>query len=202
MMKLRMPSPDIPEDGFTDCDILGRKQLAQSIISITEKIEDNLVFLLDAPWGTGKTFFLKQFENYSKSQGFPCIYFDAFSNDIRQDAFSAITSEIIESLKDNPGEAAKLARPLLKKAGVVGKHLLTGVAAATAHYATAGVLNAELISRISSDPKIAAAIKAGTDKVIKNSISSATESLITNHKATRSQSQNCEPYSTSLLRNL
>lgn len=181
-MKFRMPDPDLPADGFTNCDIFERKQLATSIISIAEHIEDNLVLLLDAPWGNGKTFFLKQFQNYASTQGYPCIYFDAFQNDIRQDAFAAITSEILTAVEANTKKPTTLTRDLSKKAGVVGKHLLKGIATATAQYATAGLVNAELISRITSDQNIADAIKAGTDELIENGLSSLTETIIREHQ--------------------
>ena len=43
-----------------DNDVLGRKAEMISLIRILDAVDDNYTISLDAPWGAGKTFFVKQ----------------------------------------------------------------------------------------------------------------------------------------------
>jgi hypothetical protein len=51
--------------------------------------------LLDAPWGTGKTTFVKMWLGELAKAGIPTIYFDAFTNDYHDDAFLTVAGEVV-----------------------------------------------------------------------------------------------------------
>jgi len=144
-MRLTFPDPEIPEDGFTGCDIFGRKHLADSILGIADNIEDNIVLALDSPWGSGKSVFLKQFMNYAGTKGYPCIYLDAFKNDISQDAFVTITGEIIAHLDKVLGKKNAVRKKLKSTAIKVGAILAKGSVKIAASYLTAGLIKSSVI---------------------------------------------------------
>ncbi len=91
------------DEGFTpQNDIFGRKTFGEKLTRIIGAVESPSVLLLDAPWGTGKTTFVKMWRGELAKLGIPSIYFDAFANDYQEDTFIAIASQIIaeaESLK-------------------------------------------------------------------------------------------------------
>ena len=177
-MKLKFPEPEIPEDGFTNCDLLGRQPLAQSMLTVANIIEDDLVCLLDAPWGTGKTFFIRQFINFANTNNFPTIYFDAFKNDIVGDAFAALSGEILRKLEDEKTLSETAKQELIIKVGHVGKHLLKGATAAAIHYATAGLFNAKLFSELTSNKAISDALQKGSDEFVESGLSSISSALL------------------------
>jgi predicted KAP-like P-loop ATPase len=94
-----------PTEGFTrERDIFGRKSFADRLTKVVQTVESPSVLLLDAPWGSGKTTFVKMWQGELNKAGVQSIYFDAFANDYQEDAFLAVAGQII-------GEASKLAPP-------------------------------------------------------------------------------------------
>ena len=61
----------------------------------------NLVLALDAPWGEGKSTFIKMWRGYLKQEKVQSIYFDAFENDYQQDPFLAISSQIYQLIEQS-----------------------------------------------------------------------------------------------------
>ncbi len=62
------------------------------------------VLALDAPWGGGKTIFLEMWKKHLQSQGFQCVYFDAWKADFYEDALPALIAETESQLKLTPKE--------------------------------------------------------------------------------------------------
>ena len=85
-----------PEEGFTpEKDIFGRKPFGDQLTRIVRALEGPTVLLLDAPWGTGKTTFIKMWLGQLGKAGIPTIYFDAFASDYHDDAFLTVAGEIV-----------------------------------------------------------------------------------------------------------
>jgi hypothetical protein len=140
---LRLFPPEIevaPDEGFApQKDIFGRKAFGDQLTRIVTTIESPSVLLLDAPWGTGKTTFVKMWRGELKKAGIPSIYFDAFANDYQQDAFLAVASQLIAAAADlEPSEEKALDKfrtHALKAARILGLATLhIGVRAATAGF--------------------------------------------------------------------
>lgn len=133
-----------PDEGFTqEKDIFSRRAFGDHLTGIVRRIEDPGVILLDAPWGTGKTTFIKMWRGELKKAGVPSIYFDAFANDYQDSAFVAVASQIIaeaQTLKPrHKKEIAKFTANAVQVAKVVGRTVLgIGIRAASA-----GVIDAE-----------------------------------------------------------
>ncbi|MHC1711462.1 MAG: P-loop NTPase fold protein [Solidesulfovibrio sp.] len=102
--KMRITPPEIiigPKEGFSpNKDIFGYKSFGEELKNLFQNIEDPLVIILDAPWGSGKTTFIKMWCGMMRNENFPIIYFDAFANDYIDDAFTAIAGEVIDLAKE------------------------------------------------------------------------------------------------------
>ena len=135
-MKLIVPPINISEDdGFTsEVDIFNRKPLGEALLNLIQNTEDELVLVLDAPWGEGKSTFIRMWQGFLKDKKVPHIYFDAFENDYQADPFLAISSQIYslidEEDEENHKEFKEKATSALKVVGRAG--LRIGIKALTA----------------------------------------------------------------------
>jgi len=138
-MRLVTPEIEIDEiDPFKN-DKLNRKPFAESLLSLIANVEDNLVISLDAPWGDGKTTFVKMWQRFLKTNGVKSLYFDAFANDSFEDPFMALVGSIdlliekefsdksaaIKKLKEFRGKAIKVGTNLLSWGAKVGVKAIT-----------------------------------------------------------------------------
>ncbi len=132
-MKLVTPQLEIDANNpFDVSDKLGRKDFAESLSNLIISTDDSLVIALDAPWGEGKTTFVKMWQIFlEKEKGLNSIYFDAFANDFMDEPFVAISSEIAQLAEklstDNHLIGSKLSR-FKEKVSVVAPKLLSTVA--------------------------------------------------------------------------
>lgn len=103
-----------------DNDKFDRRQLAEKLTGYLERLNDGAVLAIDAPWGEGKTWFGKNWNQDLNVKGFKTIYIDSFEQDYIEDPFILITSEIFNVIKD---EAENIEE--LKRSGVeVAKRLM------------------------------------------------------------------------------
>lgn len=135
-MKLIVPPIDISEnDGFlSNVDIFNRKPFGETLLNLIQNTEDELVLALDAPWGEGKSTFIRMWQGLLKEKDVPHVYFDAFENDYQADPFLAISSQIYslidEGDEENHKEFKEKATSALKVVGRAG--LRIGIKALTA----------------------------------------------------------------------
>lgn len=138
-MKLTVPPLQIESnEGFTsEKDIFNRKDFGQNLLNLIINTDDELVIALDAPWGEGKTTFIKMWQGMLAQEGIKSIYFDAFANDYQKDPFLAIAAEIYSLIKkETDADKTKLDKfkdkttSALKTLGRAG--LRIGIKAATA----------------------------------------------------------------------
>lgn len=81
-------------DGFSADEVFGYETFGADLGTLFEKVEDPMVAVLNAPWGAGKSVFVKKWCGYMRNRGFPVIYFNAFKNDYAIDAFLVIAGEV------------------------------------------------------------------------------------------------------------
>lgn len=160
------PAPiDIAEEeGFVhEKDIFQRGDFGEGLVNLVSKSEDPLVILLDSPWGTGKTTFIKMWAGELRKRGFPVVHFDAFENDHVDNAFVAISAEIIrlsQSLKKTKSPAYK---KFVKRAGRFGGILLRTSARIGVKAATLGAIDfadIEALKSVANDVAKEASTKA------------------------------------------
>lgn len=88
-------------------DVLGREQLAEFLTaSLVEQAKilassrgAGLTVALDADWGTGKSFFIKHWASDLEKSGHPVVIFDAWENDIGDEAAVAMMACIKSGLE-------------------------------------------------------------------------------------------------------
>lgn len=79
-------------------DVLQRKKYADFLTQYLVAKKDPFVININAPWGSGKTFFIEHwYEDLRKEH--PCVLFNAWENDFSNDPLLSVISHIKESLQ-------------------------------------------------------------------------------------------------------
>lgn len=81
-------------------DALNRKPFADTLTNLFNGQQEPLVITINGSWGTGKTFFLKNWKLQLQKEGYQAIYFNAWEDDYCDDPLIAIIGQLWESLKD------------------------------------------------------------------------------------------------------
>jgi hypothetical protein len=146
-MRLFPPEIEVgPNEGFTsENDIFGRKHFGDQLTRIVRELDGPAVVLLDAPWGMGKTTFIKMWRGELSKQQVPSIYFDAFANDYHEDAFLALAGEIVDYANGAKGSAKRTATAFRIKAINVGKVLGRAALGTAVQIATAGIVGSAAV---------------------------------------------------------
>ncbi|USA53203.1 KAP family NTPase [Acinetobacter sp. C32I] len=90
-----------------DGDLWDRKALADRLEQFIEPLNIGMTIALDAEWGVGKTWFVKNWIKQLKDHGFKVLYLDAFAQDYVDDPFISISMEIAKCLEDEKGGTEK-----------------------------------------------------------------------------------------------
>ena len=117
--QLILPRTDVVGDQAFEGDLLNRKELAVKLTGYLDRLREGAVLAIDAPWGEGKTWFGRNWEQYLKDEGHKVVFIDAFEQDYVEDPFLLLAAEIAEVF-DNEGAA----REFRKKAVGVMKAIL------------------------------------------------------------------------------
>ena len=111
------------KDAFTECktpweeDKLDRQTVADYLTPIIGSIRKPFVISLNAPYGTGKSFFIKNWQKQLEDDGYKAIYFNAWKTDYAEDALIAFISSIKDQINlDNDNEKTKKLDELFAKA--------------------------------------------------------------------------------------
>ena len=88
------------QEPFKNCKFL-RQEKAEILENILKYTKSNAVVNLSAPWGYGKTTFLKMFQQQLQNNKTVCIYFSAWEYDYIEDPFSALIAHIQKELNKN-----------------------------------------------------------------------------------------------------
>lgn len=133
-MKILVPSLEVAEkEGFSpEKDIFNRKPFGEGLLNLIENTSDELVLAIDAPWGEGKSTFIKMWRGLLQENDIQSINFDAFKNDYQHDPFLAIAGEIYHLIEDENEQSSfkEKSSKALKVVGRIG--LRVGIKALTA----------------------------------------------------------------------
>ncbi|SOY70255.1 KAP family P-loop NTPase fold protein [Cupriavidus taiwanensis] len=111
---------------FLENYLVGRYELRQKLqpLSPTDAVEPNTFVLnVRAPWGFGKTFFLKRLAAELKRKGHPVAFYDAWANDFSDDPIVGFIAEISQGLLSKTPNLAP-AEKILDEALAVGKRMI------------------------------------------------------------------------------
>ena len=112
-MGIRIQPRDIEvpkDDPFRD-DLLDRREAVDTLTHLVGNIEGPCVLAVDAPWGAGKTTFLRIWAQHLRNEDFPVVEFNAWETDFSEDPFLTLSSELTEGLQSEgtklPGKTIK-----------------------------------------------------------------------------------------------
>ncbi|WP_171460829.1 KAP family P-loop NTPase fold protein [Vitreoscilla sp. C1] len=137
-------------------DLLGRETLAKHLTGYIDRLKIGAVLAIDAPWGEGKTYFVRHWKKYLEKEDNPhnVIYLNAFAQDYLDDPFMVLAAEIshafeqvdssnelVKTFKKQTIDAAKALLPEMPKllfslgmfltgAGYLGKNVQDALTAA------------------------------------------------------------------------
>ncbi|RLA84879.1 MAG: hypothetical protein DRG78_00140 [Epsilonproteobacteria bacterium] len=145
------------EDSAFNNDTFNRKQLADKLTTYLERLKDGAVLSIDAPWGSGKSWFGRNWAKQLEDEEYNVVYIDAFEQDYIEDPFMLITAEILDTIED--GNALK--DDLKKGAVEVGKALLP-----VAGKAIANLVGKVLLASPDLTGEVQEAITGGTTNIV------------------------------------
>lgn len=144
-IRIRPAEVEIPDDCPFQNDLLDRKKSAEVLTQLVDGIDGPCVLAIDAPWGAGKTTFLKMWSRHLRNKGFPVVEFNAWETDHAEDPFVAMASELEKGLKEfDEGSFTANIENTMNAAKTVALRAIPGII----RIATAGVLDVQpLIER-------------------------------------------------------
>lgn len=139
-------------------DKLGREKSAEILTQFVSTANEPFVMTINAPWGQGKTTFLRMWQAHLENEGFKTIYFNSWENDFTDDALVSILGEINAFIDEIEKEDKTEIQEKFDAIKQLGVELFKKSAPVAVKIATAGMLDF-------SDP------------VTKNALSSLFESI-------------------------
>jgi hypothetical protein len=107
------------DNPFLKCK-LGREKYAHILTDIITNYEDGFVLAINNEWGTGKTTFVKMWQQLLTNKGFQTLYFNAWESDFEDNPMIALMAEF-KSLTGK--KSNKNLKSLLEKGSKVIKNL-------------------------------------------------------------------------------
>ena len=98
-MRIRPIDIEVPEDDPFVHDRLDRGDQAKALEEILKIVKGPFTLAVDAPWGEGKTTFLRMSQVHLRQEEFLVVDFNAWETDFSDDPFIALTTEIIEQIE-------------------------------------------------------------------------------------------------------
>lgn len=127
---------EIPEEEPFKLDLLDREETVKILTHLMGSISGPCVLALDAPWGAGKTTFIRLWHRYLIKNKFTVIRFNAWENDFYEDPFVALCAEL--SAGQNTGIDKKKLKEVSEK---VMKHVAWNVSGQIIAALSAGTAN-------------------------------------------------------------
>lgn len=141
-MKLKNSTLDIPQDDIFKNDMLGRGDSVKNLTLLLENVASPLVFSVNAPWGAGKTTYLKMLNASLIASNNKSIYFSAWETDFAVDPLLAFLGEMNTGLSDLLKGNSKKSKAWAK-AKEAGAHILRRGVPVGVKIATAGLLDVD-----------------------------------------------------------
>lgn len=144
-MILKSPEIEIDQDDPFKYDELGRKASAEALTEFVLSSDSSLVVSIDAPWGQGKTTFLRMWRQHLINENIPTIYFNAWESDFSDNAWVCLIGEISAAISELSGTQGK-AKKYLERAKNIGVTLLKRAIPVAVKLATSGALDIDKVT--------------------------------------------------------
>ncbi|WP_262020398.1 KAP family NTPase [Pseudomonas sp. Pse35] len=143
-MKLKNSMLEIPEDNIFFNDKFSRKESVGNLTRLLKNVSSPLVLSVNAPWGAGKTTYMRMLHANLKELECKSIYFSAWETDFAIDPLLAFLGEMNIGLEGfltgNPKK-----RKAWKKVKEVGVHILRRGVPVGVKLATMGIIDTDKI---------------------------------------------------------
>lgn len=106
-MLRKLPDIEIKANSPFEADALYRQEPINILTRLVESTRQPFVLSIEAPWGFGKTTFIKLWKAHLESQHHICLYFNAWENDFVDDPLIAFIGEIKKLLESNLEKTAE-----------------------------------------------------------------------------------------------
>ncbi|WP_165044001.1 P-loop NTPase fold protein [Dysgonomonas sp. ZJ709] len=116
------------DNPFANCE-LDREPCAKILTDIVNSYKDGFVLAINNEWGTGKTTFVKMWQQYLDNNDYNTLYFNAWENDFDSNPLVAIMSEL--KTLTNPSND-KFFKSVLQKGAMLSKNILPALLKAIA----------------------------------------------------------------------
>jgi hypothetical protein len=103
---------------FANCK-LNRRKYASVLLDLVNTYSNGFVLAINNKWGTGKTTFIKMWEQDLKDKKFQTVYFNAWENDFENNPLTALMGELKNITTKSTEPKFKIA---LKNASLLSKH--------------------------------------------------------------------------------
>ena len=172
-MLKKLTELEITQKAPFENDLLDREAPIKKLTNLIESTEQPFVLSIEAPWGWGKTTFIRMWKAYLESKGHTCFHFNAWQNDFVDDPLIAFLGEISKHIEKEKKEL-KSDEPVKKYLGEVkriGAGVLRKALPLAVQVATHGLLNQEAVKQA------AGVLKDETDKIAEFASTLAKERL-------------------------
>lgn len=112
----------ISEENPWENDFLGREEQAKKLDKILETVSQPIVMTLSAPYGMGKSTFIKCWKQSLQNRGVASVVFNAWETDFSHDAFSAFVASIQSQLSSKSKSKTKFLNAAKKVGGAIIKN--------------------------------------------------------------------------------
>jgi hypothetical protein len=141
-MDLKNREFEVPENEPYKNDLLNRQEFGENLTKIVSQITSPLTMSVNGAWGTGKTVFLKMWNQSLKNAEFTTIYFSAWEDDYCNDALLALMGQIWGSIKD--GDWKEMGKTLNEIAIPLAKNIGSQIIAGVTRIATVGAVGLDV----------------------------------------------------------
>lgn len=153
-------------------DVLDRKVSIEKLSNLVKSTEQPFVLSVEAPWGWGKTTFIRMWKAHLESKGHTCFYFNAWQNDFVDDPLVAFLGEMAKYIEKEKKELNKVPiKKYLSEVKRIGAGVLRKGLPLAVQVATHGLLSQEAVK------KAAGQLSEETDKVAEFASTLAKERL-------------------------
>lgn len=121
-------------------DFFNYRDLIERLTIMYSKMEGGTVCILDGKWGSGKTTFCKAWNKNLENNGFPALYFDAFSADLNTSPYEALSGAIMRRAHELKATSAPGYKRFVNAAAKVGKSMAGSATNIAIRAATAGLV--------------------------------------------------------------
>ena len=132
----------IPKGDPFKHDVLSRRLAVESTAHFVRNVDGPFVLALNSPWGTGKSTFIRMLQETLGTDGYPCLYFDAWRSDFLADPLIAFVGELqvaFDAMSSGKGKAKKQLAKARKLATAIAKRAIP----LAGKLATAGLLDVD-----------------------------------------------------------